>query len=398
MNTSKCFYRIGYIIIMVCLPICIFLSIMESYAFNEKFYMKSFVKYDVMSTTKMEMKDLGKVTNYLMEYLKNNREDLSIDIEINAKNQEVFGKRERKHLVDVKNLFKKGYIIKKTSFIGCIFAIMVLVKKSKKNFYKGLLHGSIVGIGSIVLIFICIQYDFYRYFTYFHKLLFTNDLWMLDPNKDVLIQMFPLEFFEEIATKIIIIFLGSMFLIGAYSTYKMRGWDFMKNPIVTIEMENGKEIKIELYPEVAPNTVNNFIGLVKKGYYDDLIFHRVISGFMLQGGCPQGSGTGGPGYGIKGEFAINGFKNDLKHARGVISMARSSHPDSAGSQFFIMHENSPHLDGQYAGFGKVIEGIEEVDSIAAVKTNFQDRPSKDQKMKKVTVELFGEEYSDPETV
>jgi peptidyl-prolyl cis-trans isomerase B (cyclophilin B) len=170
----------------------------------------------------------------------------------------------------------------------------------------------------------------------------------------------------------------------------------MKNPIVTIEMENGNEIKIELYPDVAPNTVNNFISLVEKGYYDGLIFHRVIAGFMIQGGCPKGMGIGGPGYSIKGEFSMNGFKNDLKHTKGVISMARAAQPNSAGSQFFLMHADSPHLDGQYAAFGKIIEGIEEVDRIAAVRTNFQDQPSEEQKMKKVTVDLFGEEYPEPE--
>jgi len=170
----------------------------------------------------------------------------------------------------------------------------------------------------------------------------------------------------------------------------------MKNPIVTIEMESGNKIKLELYPEKAPNTVNNFIDLVEKGFYDGIIFHRVIEGFMIQGGDPEGSGTGGPGYGIKGEFSSNGFENDLKHSRGVISMARAQNPDSAGSQFFIMHSDSPHLDGQYAAFGKVIEGIEEVDRIASVKKNFRDKPKKDEVMKKVTVETFGEDYSEPE--
>ena len=170
----------------------------------------------------------------------------------------------------------------------------------------------------------------------------------------------------------------------------------MKNPVVTIEMENGNQIKVELFPDIAPNTVNNFISLVQKGFYDGLIFHRVIPGFMIQGGCPQGSGTGGPGYTIKGEFKKNGFDNDLKHSKGVISMARSGHPDSAGSQFFIMHELSPHLDGQYAAFGQVIEGIEEVDRIASVKRNYQDKPQEEQKMKAVTVDVFGEEYSEPE--
>lgn len=170
----------------------------------------------------------------------------------------------------------------------------------------------------------------------------------------------------------------------------------MQNPVVTIEMENGKLIKAELYPEKAPNTVNNFISLVKSGFYDGVIFHRVISGFMIQGGDPAGVGTGGPGYTIKGEFAMNGFKNnDLKHTRGVLSMARAMHPNSAGSQFFIMHQNSSHLDGQYAAFGKVIEGIEVVDEIALVKTDWNDKPQIPQTMKKVTVETFGAEYPAP---
>lgn len=170
----------------------------------------------------------------------------------------------------------------------------------------------------------------------------------------------------------------------------------MQNPVVTIEMENGKIIKAELYPEKAPNTVNNFISLVKSGFYDGVIFHRVISGFMIQGGDPAGVGTGGPGYTIKGEFALNGFKkNDLKHTRGVLSMARAMHPNSAGSQFFIMHKNSSHLDGQYAAFGKVIEGIEVVDEIASVKTDWNDKPQIPQTMKKVTVETFGAEYPAP---
>ncbi len=170
----------------------------------------------------------------------------------------------------------------------------------------------------------------------------------------------------------------------------------MQNPVVTIEMENGKLIKAELYPEKAPNTVNNFISLVKSGFYDGVIFHRVISGFMIQGGDPAGVGTGGPGYTIKGEFAMNGFKNnDLKHTRGVLSMARAMHPNSAGSQFFIMHQNSSHLDGQYAAFGKVIEGIEVVDEIASVKTDWNDKPQIPQTMKKITVETFGAEYPAP---
>lgn len=169
-------------------------------------------------------------------------------------------------------------------------------------------------------------------------------------------------------------------------------------PIVTIEMENGDEIKIELYPEVAKNTVDNFIDLVEHEYYDGLIFHRVIPGFMIQGGCPDGTGMGGPGYSIKGEFNANGVKNDLVHDRGVISMARSQHPDSAGSQFFLMHKDSPHLDGQYAAFGKIIEGIEVVDKIAKTKTGRQDRPKEDQVMGTVTVELNGYEYEAPETL
>lgn len=169
----------------------------------------------------------------------------------------------------------------------------------------------------------------------------------------------------------------------------------MSNPIVTIEMNTGKLIKIELYPEIAPNTVNNFISLVKRGYYNGIMFHRVISGFMIQGGCPMGTGTGGPGYTIKGEFTSNGFKNNLKHSRGVISMARTMMPNSAGSQFFIMHQNSPHLDGQYASFGKVIEGMEVVDEIALTKVDYRDKPYEEQIMKNVTVETFGVEYSEP---
>ena len=172
----------------------------------------------------------------------------------------------------------------------------------------------------------------------------------------------------------------------------------MSNPIVTIEMENGGVMKAELYPEIAPNTVNNFISLVKKGFYDGVIFHRVIPGFMIQGGDPQGKGIGGPGYCIKGEFTVNRFKNDLKHSRGVLSMARSGMPNSAGSQFFIMHEDAPHLDGSYAAFGKVIEGIEVVDAIAAVKCDYNDRPQTPQVMKKVTVETFGVDYPEPKKV
>lgn len=172
----------------------------------------------------------------------------------------------------------------------------------------------------------------------------------------------------------------------------------MANPIVTIETENGKKIKIELYPEIAPNTVNNFISLVKKGFYDGLIFHRVIKGFMIQGGDPKGEGTGGPGYCIKGEFGRNGFKNPLKHERGVISMARAMNPDSAGSQFFIMHADGFFLDGQYASFGKVTEGMDAVDEIANTKTDYNDAPLNKQIMKKVTVETFGADYPEPKKV
>lgn len=172
----------------------------------------------------------------------------------------------------------------------------------------------------------------------------------------------------------------------------------MANPVVTFEMENGDIIKAELYPEIAPNTVSNFVSLVSKGFYDGLIFHRVIRGFMIQGGCPDGTGMGGPGYSIKGEFAQNGVANDLKHTPGVLSMARSMHPDSAGSQFFIMHEAAPHLDGAYAAFGKVIEGQEYVNKIAETATDYSDRPLETQRMKKVTVDTFGEDYPAPETL
>ena len=170
----------------------------------------------------------------------------------------------------------------------------------------------------------------------------------------------------------------------------------MKNPVITITMSDGGVIRAELYPTVAPNTVNNFISLAKKGYYDGLIFHRVISGFMIQGGCPQGKGTGGPGYSIKGEFAQNGFSNELKHTAGVLSMARSMMPNSAGSQFFIMHKDAPHLDGAYAAFGMVIEGMDVVNKIAETRTDWSDRPLKEQKIASMTVETFGEEYSEPE--
>ncbi|MBS6600496.1 MAG: peptidylprolyl isomerase [Clostridium sp.] len=172
----------------------------------------------------------------------------------------------------------------------------------------------------------------------------------------------------------------------------------MKNPIVTITMEDGGIIKAELYPEVAPNTVNNFIDLINRGFYDGLIFHRVIPGFMIQGGCPEGNGMGGPGYSIKGEFSRNGFKNELKHTKGVLSMARTMDPNSAGSQFFIMVEDAPHLDDQYASFGKVIEGMKVVDKIVNAKTDYSDRPYEDQVIKSMTVETFGETYSEPEII
>lgn len=172
----------------------------------------------------------------------------------------------------------------------------------------------------------------------------------------------------------------------------------MSNPIVTFEMENGKIMKAELYPEIAPNTVNNFIDLVSKGFYNGLIFHRVIPDFMIQGGCPEGTGMGDPGYSIKGEFNMNGFTNNLKHSKGVLSMARAQHPDSAGSQFFIMVEDAPHLDGSYAAFGKLIEGQNVADEIVNVDTNRMDRPYEDQVMKSVTVDTFGKEYAKPERV
>lgn len=169
-----------------------------------------------------------------------------------------------------------------------------------------------------------------------------------------------------------------------------------KNPIVTIEMNDGQVMKAELYPEIAPNTVNNFISLIQKGYYNGVIFHRVIKGFMIQGGDPEGTGVGGPGYSIKGEFSDNGFENNLKHTPGVFSMARTMFPNTAGSQFFIMHETSPHLDGQYAAFGKIIEGMDVVNKIAECATDYMDKPLEQQMMKNVTVETFGVEYPEPE--
>lgn len=171
-----------------------------------------------------------------------------------------------------------------------------------------------------------------------------------------------------------------------------------QNPIVTITMENGDVMKFELYPDIAPISVNNFISLIQKNFYDGLIFHRVIKGFMLQGGDPEGTGMGGPGYSIKGEFSSNGVDNDLKHTEGVLSMARSMHPNSAGSQFFIMHKNAPHLDGSYAAFGKITEGMEVVNKIAGTPTDYNDRPLEDQRIKTVTVETFGETYPEPEKI
>ena len=171
-----------------------------------------------------------------------------------------------------------------------------------------------------------------------------------------------------------------------------------QNPIVTIEMENGGVMKAELYPDVAPNTVNNFISLVKKGFYNGLTFHRVIPGFMIQGGCPDGNGMGGPGYSIKGEFTQNRFPNNLAHDRGVLSMARTMRPDSAGSQFFVMVEKAPHLDGAYAAFGKVIEGLDVADAIVSVKRDYNDKPLTAQRMKSVTVDTFGVDYPEPEKI
>ena len=170
----------------------------------------------------------------------------------------------------------------------------------------------------------------------------------------------------------------------------------MANPVITITMDNGDTIKAELYPEIAPNTVNNFISLVKKGFYDGLIFHRVIPGFMIQGGCPNGTGMGGPGYNIAGEFSQNGFDNQLRHTEGVLSMARAMHPDSAGSQFFIMHKAAPHLDGAYAAFGKVTEGMDVVNKIASVSTDYNDRPLEAQGIASITVETFGCDYPEPQ--
>ena len=186
-----------------------------------------------------------------------------------------------------------------------------------------------------------------------------------------------------------------MFIITINFEYE-REKNMSQNPIVTITMENGDVIKAELYPDVAPISVNNFISLINKNYYDGLIFHRVIKGFMIQGGCPQGTGMGGPGYSIKGEFSQNGVTNNLLHTAGVLSMARSMMPNSAGSQFFIMHKDAPHLDGAYAAFGKVTEGMDIVDKIATTATDYTDRPMEDQKIKSMTVDTFGVEYPEPE--
>ena len=195
----------------------------------------------------------------------------------------------------------------------------------------------------------------------------------------------------------------SMFSLKSFATRFMsnnaeRKASMAKNPEITITMENGDVMKGELYPEIAPNTVNNFISLINRGFYNGLIFHRVIPGFMIQGGCPQGTGTGGPGYRIRGEFSANRFKNDLRHTEGVLSMARAMHPDSAGSQFFIMHRTSPHLDGQYAAFGKITEGLDVVNKIAMAERDYRDRPLEDQRIASITVETFGETYPEPETL
>ena len=191
-------------------------------------------------------------------------------------------------------------------------------------------------------------------------------------------------------------FEGISITINISRIYQKREDKYMaKNPVVTITMMNGDKMVAELYPEIAPISVNNFISLINKGYYDGLIFHRVISGFMIQGGCPDGTGMGGPGYTIKGEFAQNGFENNLKHTEGVLSMARAMHPDSAGSQFFIMHKTSPHLDGAYAAFGKVIEGMDVVNAIAETATDWNDRPLEEQKIKSITVDTFGVDYPEP---
>ncbi len=189
---------------------------------------------------------------------------------------------------------------------------------------------------------------------------------------------------------------SQMLCISVYNEKRKELMNMAQNPVITITMANGDVMKAELYPEIAPNTVNNFISLVNKGFYNGLTFHRVIAGFMIQGGCPNGNGMGGPGYSIKGEFAQNGHANPLKHTEGVLSMARAMNPNSAGSQFFIMHKNSPHLDGQYAAFGKLIEGLDVVDKIAQVGTDWNDRPMVPQIIKSMTAETFGETYPEPE--
>ncbi|BFH68217.1 MAG: peptidylprolyl isomerase [Paenibacillus dendritiformis] len=200
---------------------------------------------------------------------------------------------------------------------------------------------------------------------------------------------------QRTGLSLVVLLMAAMLVVAGCGNAS--GADNAKHPLVTIEMESGKKIEVELYPDTAPNTVNNFISLVNKGFYDGLIFHRVIPGFMIQGGDPEGTGLGGPGYSIKGEFSSNGVTNELKHTEGVISMARSEEPDSAGSQFFIMDANAPHLDGQYAAFGKVTSGIETVHEIANAKRGANDRPVEEQKIKKITVDTFGVEYKEPET-
>lgn len=206
---------------------------------------------------------------------------------------------------------------------------------------------------------------------------------------------------RKIIIAVILLLVVAIIIIGRVRNINQENSEIpvtVHNPEITITMGDESQIKLELYPENAPNTVNNFIALAQKGYYDQLIFHRVIKGFMIQGGDPTGTGTGGPGYLIKGEFKENGFANELKHSRGVISMARSSHPDSAGSQFFIVHQDATHLDGKYAAFGKVIAGIEVVDRIANAKTDFRDKPLEEQMIKQVTVETFGQKYPEPEKI
>ena len=203
---------------------------------------------------------------------------------------------------------------------------------------------------------------------------------------------------KKILIAAVLAFLAVLTLVSCSKDKPAESGDLGDSVMVQIEMQNGGIIKLELYPKAAPITVENFVNLVNEGFYDGLIFHRVIRGFMIQGGCPDGTGMGGPGYTIKGEFSQNGFANDLRHTEGVLSMARAMHPDSAGSQFFIMHKNSPHLDGAYAAFGKITEGMDIVNKIAETATDYSDRPLEEQKMKKVTVDTMGVEYPAPERV